>query len=1077
LSAFPSDFILAQFGGKVTVEQQVEAAKVWLAKTVLAQIAAKDPGVSAPITPETANEIQQALQIVELRALDLMGEWRKEPRSDKGIEFREFCSFAFDLRRMLPGPPTVDDNLKKMMVLASTAILGDRTADVRRYFKENPWPVPASGGASNGSWAHRLFHGTADAFLRIVRKDGWADIGAVATRIQELRENQKQFEADYLKQENGLRQTAALELVSFYHLAKAVEVLAMFVGSGEPATAVDEVEFHMVRAMRATDGAGIMELSLLLRWMGAASRAIIRSTIWHQLAAYNDKVTEFKKSLTSKRRTQPMFDLLPPQREAIQDLMNISNRALVVEMPTSSGKTLLAEFRIIQTKVNVAESWIAYLVPTRALVNQVTVRLRRDLSSLKIKVEHATPAIEVDVFEDEILTGDNNFDVLVTTPEKLDLLVRSGKVDLKKRTLGLVILDEAHNIGDGDRGLRSELLLATINRESPDTHFLLLTPFVPNADELAKWLDDERSKSVKPRLSVNWQPNDRLIGLAYLSGHGRNWGLCVKPLHTNKPSIQFAEESVLEPKQDRPVTISQARTSRKKIAAHIARALSFRDCSIVLAYSPTDAWDIANDVAEHQPVNPHPSEKLELVRRFVEAEYGSGFALSALLEKGIGVHHAGISPETRFLLEWLAEENELKTLVATSTLAQGVNFPISSVILATHHKPKVVGSSYTRQPLRPDEFWNIAGRAGRLFQDTLGLVLFAAESSTDSDIEQFVDRNVEHLASALEDMIAETIAKGWELDLRRLVRNDAKWSSFVQFLSHTYRQINDHGRFLADTEMLLRRTYAYQRLSKKKPEVAEQLLASTRAYADQLKKLPAGVASLVDTTGFSPETVMELLGKKQEFQMNASEWSPSQLFRSDGTTLQALVGNLLNIRELNLDTRGTQESSSLSEIINMWVGGKSVGDIAEAQFSTEKDSNRRITECCRMLFQKLTQQASWGIGAIQSMAGVDVDSMTTEQREAFGTLPAMIYYGCNTLEGVLMRTLSVPRGVCVPLGDEYKRAQPPSQGGTRVGKARTWLNSASLDMWKVAAGTGKMTGQDYRNVWLVLNGDEPKFGN
>jgi replicative superfamily II helicase len=51
-----------------------------------------------------------------------------------------------------------------------------------------------------------------------------------------------------------------------------------------------------------------------------------------------------------------LFELLPPQCEAIQEVMNTGNRAIVVEMPTSSGKTLLAEFRIIQTKVNVVNA-------------------------------------------------------------------------------------------------------------------------------------------------------------------------------------------------------------------------------------------------------------------------------------------------------------------------------------------------------------------------------------------------------------------------------------------------------------------------------------------------------------------------------------------------------------------------------------------------------------------------------------------------------------------------------------------------------------------------------------------------
>lgn len=1073
MSVFPSDFILQQFGGIEAIRKQVDASRVWLAKTVLVQIAAGSRSATSTLSASDLAQLQQALQVVELRALDLMQEWRRDARSLEGQEFRQFCSFAFDLRRALPKPANADDALKSCLLLACMAVLGDRSADIRRHFNEQPWAIPDP-PETPSKWAQLLFYTTSDAFLRLVRKQGWLDLEAVARAVKSLREQQKQLEPAYLSQENGVRQAAALELVSFYHLAKAAEILGLYVGTGDPATATDEVEFHVTRAVRAADTAGIVELALLLRWMGAAARALTRTTIWHQLAAYNDKMSLFKKALASRDKTQPMFDLLPTQRDAIQDLMSIGNRALVVEMPTSGGKTLLAEFRIIQTKVNVADSWIAYLVPTRALVNQVTARLRRDLGPLDLRVELASPAIEVDVFEDELFKTKDMFDVLVTTPEKLDLLIRSQRIDLKARTLGLVILDEAHNLGDGERGLRSELLLATVNRESPDSHFLLLTPFVPNAEELAKWLDDERSKSIKPSLSVDWQPNDRLIALAYLSGAGRNWGINLRALHTNRPSIHFEGEATLELKKERSKAFSQANTSKKKIAAEIARVLSVRDCSIVLAYSPSDTWDIAENIAENRPpLKDRP--KLDLAMRFVEAEYGDGFLLAKLLEKGVGVHHAGISPDTRCLLEWLVENNELKTLVATSTLAQGVNFPISSVVLATHQKPKVVGSGYVRESLRADEFWNIAGRAGRLFQDTLGLVFFASTTTEDEDIEKFVDMNVQHLASALEEMIADTMAKGWELDLKRLVRNDAKWSSFVQFLSHTYRLINDHSRFLADTEMLLKRTYAYKRLMVHQPEVAEHLLESTRNYAEQLRSLPAGVASLVDTTGFSPETVVDLLTKKNEMQLSLAEWSPSQLFRSGGDGLRNLVGKMLDVRELNIEARGPGEGS-IADIINMWVGGRSLREIADAHFSAESDEGKRVTECCRLIFQRLAQNASWGLGAIQSLAGVDIDSLSGEQREAFRTLPAMIYYGCGTVEGVLMRSQSVPRSICVPLGEAFKSA-PVSIGAgvTRVGNARSWLRDAKPEVWDQAAGLGKLTGKDYRNIWLVLSGREPEF--
>lgn len=1071
MKAFPSDFLLEKFGGREEIESCVNAARVWSAKLVLRQIADDDEAKLDLPEPELSR-FRRALQLTELRALDLMPEWRKDTRSDEGVEFRDFCSFAFDLRRILPQPVDTATKVKSDTLLVCAAVLGDRATDVRRHFSDQVWSIVES-SLSDFNWGQRLFYTTTYALFRLVRKKGWKDLEDVAQAISCLREQQKDFESDYLNEENSLHQTAALELVSFYHFAKAIEVLGLFIGTGNPATAIDEVEFHVTRAIRAADAAGILELALLFRWTGAAARSLARATIWHQLAAYNDKVTSFKRSLASRSNANPMFDLLPPQRDAIQELMSIGNRAIVVQLPTSGGKTLLAEFRIIQTKVNVAQSWIAYLVPTRALVNQITARLRRDLGPLDFKVELASPAIEVDVFEDEVLNIEGSFDVLVTTPEKLDLLIRSKRIDLESRTLGLVVLDEAHNIGDGERGLRSELLLATINRESPDTHFLLLTPFVDNADELAKWIDDERSKSIKPSLSVNWQPNDRVIGLAYLNGSGRNWGINLRPLHTSQPSTHFPEEVELESCRERDATISQAKSSKKKVSAELARVLSKRDCSIVLAYSPHDSWDIARDIAGELPEIENLSANIELVKRFVKVEYGDDFVLSELLSHGVGVHHGGLSPDTRYLLEWLVEKNELKALVATSTIAQGVNFPISSVVLATHHKPVKIGNHLRKVQLRPDEFWNVAGRAGRLFQDSLGLVLFASVTTEDDVVEKYVDLNLVQLASALEEMIADTMDKGWDLDLRRLVRNDAKWSSFVQFLSHTYRQINDHSRFLADTEMLLKRTYAYRRLADHKPQVADQLLQSTRVYAEQLKNLQPGIASLVDTTGFSPETVMDLLMKKQDIQLDTSEWSPSKLFSIGSEGLDRLVGHMLGIQELNIDPRGKGDPT-IAKIISMWVGGKSLREIADHEFPISDDSSKRITDCCRLIFQKLSQNASWGLSALQSMTDINLDSLTADQKETYRTLPAMIYYGCNTMEGVLMRSLNVPRSISVPLGKAFNDSlSDDHRASSRIVRARQWLETDDDKKWDKAAFNVNLSGRDARNIWRVLNGYDP----
>lgn len=160
---------------------------------------------------------------------------------------------------------------------------------------------------------------------------------------------------------------------------------------------------------------------------------------------------------------------------------------------------------------------VAYVVPTRAFVNQITQRLRTDIAPLGFPVEAAIPVFEIDPAEDELLRRDIN--VLVVTPEKLDLLIRTDHPIVAE--LSLVVADEAHNIGTDARGARLELLLATLRRERSDARFLLLTPFVPNGKELALWLGGDGADAT---ISIESKPSERVAALA-------------KPIAINAPRL------------------------------------------------------------------------------------------------------------------------------------------------------------------------------------------------------------------------------------------------------------------------------------------------------------------------------------------------------------------------------------------------------------------------------------------------------------------------------------------------------------------------------------------------------------
>lgn len=202
MSSFASDFVLAQFGGERIVKDRVGSARVLLARNILARIAQRDFRASFAPTAEDWVALQEALQVIELRSLDLMQNWLREPRSKEGAEFRRLCSSAFELRRVYPKPEQAEEAVKFTLHLASVAVLGDRTADIRRHFKEQPWDIPAV-DPEQLSWAQRLFYTTADAFLRLVRKERWNDLEEVANAIRVLREQQSQLEPAYLAHENG----------------------------------------------------------------------------------------------------------------------------------------------------------------------------------------------------------------------------------------------------------------------------------------------------------------------------------------------------------------------------------------------------------------------------------------------------------------------------------------------------------------------------------------------------------------------------------------------------------------------------------------------------------------------------------------------------------------------------------------------------------------------------------------------------------------------------------------------------------------------------------------------------------
>jgi hypothetical protein len=493
-----------------------------------------------------------------------------------------------------------------------------------------------------------------------------------------------------------------------------------------------------------------------------------------------------------------------------------------------------------------------------------------------------------------------------------------------------------------------------------------------------------------------------------------------------------------------------------------------RGTVIILVDKPRNSWGVAEAFKVPENYNAD-SPDLMHIKRFLSDEMGPSFPLVSLLEYGIGVHHSGLSEDTRMLVEWLTEHSQLRILVATTTIAQGVNFPVSGVVFGSYQYPY-------GQDMSPEDFWNIAGRAGRVDQSDLGVVVLAAENDAKArKLETFVGRAVGDLNSTLVDMVQQVAGADELLHLESLAWKPG-WSAFLQYLAHTYRQIGNHEQFAMEIEQVLRGTLGFQALRRDHRSWADKLVRGVYNYAEHIK---GKQLQLVDATGFSWESVIGTLGRLGHEDVTSNSWSP-ELFDRDRNNLQRMMGILLQVPELREQlkevTGGDQPNGdTLSRIVCDWVQGSTLTEMAAEYFArSSNDSSEEavessavaaMTRCCQSVFGRLTQTASWGLAALQSLTlGDSLDSMSVEDQRTLRNLPARVYYGVNSDEAVSLRMLGVPRTAAAPLAKALQigAAEP-------LNEVRVRLRSAQVDTWRAALGD---KGESYHRVWSIIEGEE-----
>lgn len=370
---------------------------------------------------------------------------------------------------------------------------------------------------------------------------------------------------------------------------------------------------------------------------------------------------------------------------------------VAISAPTSAGKSYVMQAFLTNLYSTSSENVVAYIVPTRALISQVSGEL---LSHLGENV-YDPPTIITAPFDSE--TPLPSRAIYVMTQERLQLCLNTNN-DFR---VDVLVVDEAHSIAEGARGVLLQWVIDDLIKRKKDIQVIFASPLIRNLDIFARLFglqDTALLPSTEPTVSQNFLLID------------------IKSSTKGRISIRSLGPGDRFPDDIGNVEVGHTLAGRKEKLVHIAACLGAGQSNIIYANGPAEAEDIALQLAEIFEQDGEPdSELVDLSDLIMEAVHEK-YSLSECVKSGVAFHYSNMPAIVRASIERMAASGKIKFLSCTSTLLQGVNLPAKNIFMFAPEKGR-------RNPMMSTDFWNLSGRAGRLrkeFQGNIFLIEYDA---------------------------------------------------------------------------------------------------------------------------------------------------------------------------------------------------------------------------------------------------------------------------------------------------------------------------------------------------------------
>jgi superfamily II DNA/RNA helicase len=703
---------------------------------------------------------------------------------------------------------------------------------------------------------------------------------------------------------------------------------------------------------------------------------------------------------------EPQRDLLTGERSPFDPDI----RRMVLSVPTSGGKTLLAQLLAVE-QLERTNCGVCYVAPTRSLCREVRQAMSSRVRILQKETGTDKPDFPSGLYDTfdllDYLDPGPPPDVEVMTPERLANLLRHDAHGVLRR-FGMFIFDEAQHLKESGRGFILESTIAMLDYLTRDTEhrLVLISAAMGNAGAIASWISPSgqapllhesawrgprrlhavfTTQAKFEQTTVEQNPRARkwpfvhtteLTGLIRLRLADGNTTRLTTTEDTGWRLVRKATSPGRYPDKSQR---DGASTPLYKIAADMTGLLGHAGSVLIVANTRAQAQQLAESLAEDGQEQPALAATVD----FVRGQLGADHPLVETLHGGVGFHHAGLPTEVQEALEQAIRDDILPYLTCTSTLTDGVNLPVRTVV--------VYDTTYEGQPedvrLRGARLVNAIGRAGRAGKESEGwIVLTRAAAPRDSDFTD-LDPDADTLAvtSSLttEDALEElaTLEQQLRADEDAIFRDEGQaTTSFISFvwLMLTVEEERGTEPGAVEVDDIVDSTLA----ALQSPTARVGLRRVGRVVQSRYQAADPAARRRWPRTGTSvgsARTIDHLAGRIVATIVSRAQRGKDDDLSDPRFLLQfpRILKTLLELSEaptwrFRTTVRGDDIDTDPAAVLRDWLRGVELAQLAETHLAAATTASWRIEQMVDAVTSHFEHYLSWTVGAVVELVNLQL---------------------------------------------------------------------------------------------------------